>query len=117
MGSLVHQKTGTVLAPQATIAEGFFPQLIGWMGKQTLRPDAALGIGSCNWVHTFFIALPLDLVYCDRDGRILRVVRAVAPNRLAPWVLGATMVWEMVAGRIPETVVPGDVLEFQETLQ
>ncbi len=47
-----------------------------------LPPTTALHIPRCRSVHTFTMRFPLDLVWLDKDGKPVRVDRAVAPRRL-----------------------------------
>lgn len=75
--------------------------------------EEAIGIPG-NWVHTWLVAFPLDLVYCDGSGRVLTVVAGLPPNRIGPRVPGASVVWEMPGGILASLVVPGCVLELRE---
>jgi uncharacterized membrane protein (UPF0127 family) len=43
---------------------------------------AALHIPRCRSVHTFTMRFPLDLIWLDKQGRAVRVDRAVPPRRL-----------------------------------
>jgi uncharacterized membrane protein (UPF0127 family) len=40
-------------------------------------------IAPCSAVHTFFMKFPIDVVFVDRDGRILRIATSVPPWRVA----------------------------------
>ncbi|HKH19202.1 MAG TPA: DUF192 domain-containing protein [Solirubrobacteraceae bacterium] len=42
----------------------------------------ALLLQRCRSVHTFTMRFPLDLIWLGKDGRPLRVDRAVPPNRV-----------------------------------
>jgi uncharacterized membrane protein (UPF0127 family) len=47
-----------------------------------LPPSSALHIPRCRSVHTFTMRFPLDLLWLDGDGKVVRVDRDVAPRRL-----------------------------------
>jgi uncharacterized membrane protein (UPF0127 family) len=47
-----------------------------------MPPGAALQIPRCRSVHTFTMRFPLDLIWLDKDGRLVRVDAAVPPRRL-----------------------------------
>jgi hypothetical protein len=79
-----------------------------------VSPGQALGIAPCDGVHTLFVRGPLDLAFCDREGRVLRVEAARRPWRVGPRVRSARIVWEMAAGGLMGTVASGDVLEVEE---
>jgi uncharacterized protein len=42
----------------------------------------ALHLPRCRSVHTFTMRFPLDLIWLGKDGRPVRVDRAVPPNRM-----------------------------------
>jgi uncharacterized protein len=58
-------------------------------------------------VHTFGMRRPIDVVFLDADLRVLKVVRALAPWRVAG-ASGAVCALELVAGST--TLRPGDRL-------
>ena len=57
-----------------------------------MPPDAALHIPRCRSVHTFTMRFPLDLIWLDRAGRMVRVDRAVPPRRLKTCVRARSVV-------------------------
>ena len=42
----------------------------------------ALHLPRCRSVHTFTMRFPLDLIWLGKDGRPVRIDRAVPPNRM-----------------------------------
>lgn len=109
-GTLRNADTGKILAADSRLAAGFRERLIGWIGRKVIRPEQALGIPNCDWVHTFGVCLPLDIVYCDREGRVLQVAENLPPNRIAPRATGAFIAWEMSAGGFSGQVREGQRL-------
>lgn len=73
----------------------------------------ALGLPRCPRVHTFFVRAPLDVAFCDDAGCVLRLVPALRPFALSPWVGGTAMAWETRAGRLAPFVAAGDVLGLE----
>jgi uncharacterized membrane protein (UPF0127 family) len=51
----------------------------------------------CRAVHTLFMAEPVDVVFCDREGRVLRIV-APLPRRRWAGHAAASSAWEFPAG-------------------
>lgn len=63
------------------------------------RPDrhTAYLLEPCSSIHTIGMTYPIDIVFCDASGRILRIQPGVRPWRIARHA-GAHTVWELRAG-------------------
>ena len=57
-------------------------RLKGLAGLDALPSETALHIPRCRSVHTFRMRFPLDLIWLDARGRLVRVDPAVPPRRL-----------------------------------
>jgi len=64
------------------VARRFGERRRGLAKMDPMPPDHALRILRTNSVHTFGMRFDLDLVWLGRDGRVLRIDRAVAPRRI-----------------------------------
>src|SRR5918993_4492228 len=90
--------TGTVLAARVQGAFESAARRRGLLGRNELV-DEALVIAPCNAVHTFFMRFPIDILFVDRTGTIVRMSRNVRPWRIAAgWRAFATI--ELPAGVI-----------------
>jgi hypothetical protein len=98
------------------VARTFLGQLLGFIPRRHPWPGGALGIPRCGRVHTFGVNRPLDVIFCDRDGRTVRVVAALVPNRLSPPAPGAYWAWEADAGTLAAHVKPGDIVVLTAAL-
>jgi uncharacterized membrane protein (UPF0127 family) len=67
----------------------------GLLGRDEI--DGALVLRPCRQVHTFRMRMPIDVVWCADDGRVLRIA-TVAPGRVSRPVLRARFVIEAAAG-------------------
>ena len=76
--------------------------LVGRMrGLAWAPPGDALEIPRCNSVHTFGMRYDLDLIWLDRERRVVRVDRGVPPRRVKG-CRGAKTVIEVEAGGADE---------------
>lgn len=62
-----------------------------------LPPEVGLHIHRCNAVHTVGMRFPLDLLWLDRNGSVVRIDRGV-PRRRQKLCLRAKTVVEVAAG-------------------
>ena len=70
------------------------------MGRASLSEDEAFWIDPCGSIHTFFMRVPIDVVFLDADERVLRAVPNVRPWRPYVGCSGARSVLELAAGSI-----------------
>lgn len=88
--------------PVATVLEAAFDSATrnrGLLGRASLDPGHVLVIAPTSAIHTFGMRFPIDVIYCARDGRIVKVRPNVKPARISIG-LGAFAVLEMAAGAI-----------------
>lgn len=104
-------RDGEVLA-SAEVATTRAARRRGLLGRPAV--DGVLVLERCRQVHTFGMKYPIDVVFCDRQNRVLRVV-TLKPGRVSRPVLRARRVVEAQGGAAARWgVVVGDVLELVE---
>ena len=88
---------GQRLGSRVYVCETFLERALGLWAQGPLMNDELLRIAPCRAVHTLGLRIAIDLVFVDRAGRVLDLVPALPPNRIASrW--GAWAVWEAPAG-------------------
>ena len=70
----------------------------------------ALHIPKCWSVHTFTMRFPLDLIWLDKSGAVVRVDRDVAPRRIKTCIKARSVV-EANAGTADAFVAAGRLAE------
>ncbi|HEY3284321.1 MAG TPA: DUF192 domain-containing protein [Armatimonadota bacterium] len=112
---LMNETRGTCVAELAEEARGPWRRFAGLMLQPTLPPGRALYFAGTRCIHTHFMRFALDLVFVDRDLKVVRVVRNLRPWRFSPWVRTAWGVLELPAGRLPDSrTTEGDQLCWRE---
>ena len=95
--ALITTADGRVLCERCVIADGPFGRMRGLLGRKELPSGEGILLKPSGSVHTFFMRFPIDVVFLDRE---LRVV-AIAPD-VPPWRMrgarGAKGVVELAAG-------------------
>ena len=98
-----------IIAQKTTIAHSFISRFMGLMGRRELHDEAYIFPGT-NAIHTFFMRIPIDVIYATRQGEVVKVVHRMEPWRVGPWVRKAWWVVELEAdGAVG--VTPGATLE------
>lgn len=69
----------------------------GLLGRSELSGNEGILLRPCGSVHTFFMRFPIDVVFCDRELRVLSVAHEVQPWRGAA-KRGAKVGIELAAG-------------------
>jgi uncharacterized membrane protein (UPF0127 family) len=96
---LINARTNQIVATDIEIADTSETRRKGLLGRESLDPAAALILVPCFSVHTAFMQFPIDLLFVDRDGEVVRVVRNLEPWRIAAsWAAHAVV--ELAAGVI-----------------
>jgi len=71
-----------------------------------MPPQLALHIPKCWSVHTFTMRFPLDLIWLDKAGEVVRIDRDVPPGRVKTCVTARSVV-EANAGTADDFVAAG----------
>ncbi len=110
--AIINTSKRTVIAKQATIAAGPWQRMKGLLGRSTLSPGEALVIPQCSSIHTMFMQFPIDVVFIDKQFRVVNAIRRVMPFRLPAPTRGAWAVVELNSGTVEQSATTvGDRLE------
>lgn len=80
---LVNARSDDTIASDVTLALTRTERRHGLLGQDSLDVSAAVVLSPCWSIHTMFMRFPIDVVFVDRDGRAVRIVRELAPWRIA----------------------------------
>ena len=95
--ALWNRRTGLPIATRLLPAFDSAARRQGLLGRTGLTAGEALVLAPCSAIHTAFMRFPLDLLFLDRSGTVLKTASDVRPWRVrAAW--GAFAVVELAAG-------------------
>jgi uncharacterized protein len=115
MAIALNETKATELAAEVRVARSVWARFWGLMGRRELPPGHGLLISPCSSVHTFFMRFPIDVIYLDRAGRVVKVVDGMKPWRMDLGGSGAHSVLELNAGvTAGRSLEVGDLLAFPE---
>jgi hypothetical protein len=78
-----NSRTDCVVASIVEVATTRAERRRGLLGRDSLDLAAALVLSPCCSIHTAFMRFPIDVAFVDRDGQVTRIVRDLAPWRVA----------------------------------
>lgn len=105
------RRTGVLAVTRAVLASDSHSRRVGLLRHDALGDDEALVVVPTQGIHTFGMRFPIDVVWVDRRGAVVRLSRAVPPGRIRlSWRAFAAV--ELAVGRIDALeLVEGDRLE------
>jgi uncharacterized membrane protein (UPF0127 family) len=113
MGAVFRLETGAgvVVAGHVEVADGVLSRFRGLMFRDHLPEGHGLALRPCSSIHMFFMRFPLDVVFVDGDGRVVRLYENLKPWRMTRVVTKAKGCLELPVGTIARTGVGvGDTL-------
>ena len=107
---LVNVRTGRTVARDVEAALTSETRRKGLLGRDGMPDASALVIAPCPAVHTIAMRFAIDIVFVDRDGTAVRVVRNLRPWRMAASPRAYAVI-EMPAGALERfEIAAGDRL-------
>jgi uncharacterized protein len=90
-----NQTKETFLAYRVKVADSILSRLVGLLGKRSLDPDSGLWIVPSCGIHTLGMLFDIDVVFLNRDLRVVDVRELVRPFSVTPICLQAESVLEL----------------------
>lgn len=114
MGKIIDLRTNETILEDLQIADSFLSRFRGLMGIKTLPESAGLWITPCNSVHCFFMLIPIDVIFLDKDNRVVHISKNMKPWSVSPIVRKAKSVVETNADTLSDVLQVGDQLILLE---
>ena len=107
---LANARNGIVVADRVMTAFDSKSRRKGLLKQDAMAEGSVLIIAPSNAIHTFFMRFAIDVAFVSKDGRVLKIRRAMPAWRLAA-SLRAFAVVELPGGALDRSdVKPGDQL-------
>lgn len=111
MKTVVNERTGRIVVHELVAADNPWKAFKGLMLRQDFPNGRGMIFRPARGIHTYFMRFPIDLIYLDRENRVVKIRPAMAPWRFD--FTSASAVIEMNAGAsAANDIRPGDVLVF-----
>lgn len=103
---------GSIVCESCVVADRPLARMKGLLGRSELARDEGILIRPCSSIHTLFMRFPLDAIFIDRRGAVIKVASHVKPWRTAA-ARRAHAVVELAAGEAERRgVTPGDMIDI-----
>lgn len=110
---IINTTNNATLAANTAVADTLFKRMKGLLGRSEFPRGDAVVITPCNSIHTFFMRFAIDVLFVNKDNRILAAKSGLLPFRISPVYFKAKFVIELPAGVIQATqTLPGHLLSF-----
>lgn len=111
--SIINRGNKVVLVSELRIAQTFWQRLMGLLGTSRLAPEQGLLICPCSSVHTVGMRYPIDVLFLDKNLKVLKVISSL-PAMRAVVCLKSCMALEISGGMAAKTnTTAGDQLEIR----
>ena len=108
---IVNQSKQVTLADKVFFADTIFKRMRGLLGRKSMNKGEALIITPANSIHTFFMRFPIDILFLDKNNKIIKTISCLKPFRLTSIYFNATSAVELPIGTIQSlSIQKGDIL-------
>jgi uncharacterized membrane protein (UPF0127 family) len=110
---LVNKTKNVVIAESAEIASSLGKRLKGLLGRKELKKGQAMLLKPCSGVHSLFMRFSIDVLFVDKNNRVIDVLSFFRPWRFSPFYFNSAYAVELPAGTAsPALVSLGDTLSL-----
>ena len=107
--------TGEIIATHVQRARSWLERMVGFIPRKRIDPREGLWFEDCSVIHTIGMQTEIDVVFLDRELRVMRTACAVPQNKLLIACRGADSVVELGSGALQRCdVLVGDRFSFEE---
>ena len=90
---------GRIIAERLQIADTFWKRIARLLGRDEMLLDEGVLIMPAKTINTYFFSFPVDVLFLDREGRVVRLA-----DNVMPWQTlhesGASSIVELSAGAL-----------------
>ena len=96
---IVNLTRGNVVCEEAVIADRARRRMRGLLGRRSLPPGEGMLLQPSPSIHTAFMRFPIDVVFLDRNLRVIKLVEHLPPWHTASAMEGRSTL-ELASGEI-----------------
>ncbi|MCX5705565.1 MAG: DUF192 domain-containing protein [Candidatus Omnitrophica bacterium] len=100
---IINKTKDTTLADVVIYADNPLKRMKGLLGRRSLGASEAMVIKPCNAIHTFFMRFSIDVLFVNKDFKVVKVIPNMPTFRLSPICFSSQFVVELPVGAIQAT--------------
>jgi len=97
---VINLTKNTWLATKVVKADKFLTRLVGLLKRKKLGPEEAIWLVPSKGIHTVGMKFSIDVVFLDKEKRVVALIPAMGPYRMSGIHLLANSVLELPTGAI-----------------
>jgi len=110
---IINLSNNAVLADRARVADTFWTRLVGLLNRSSLEKGEALILKPSNSIHTFFMRFSIDVLFLDKNGKVIGLFSVFRPFRFSPVYCGAQLTLEFPENTLQSAQTQlGDVIKI-----
>lgn len=108
---IINKTNNSVVSEEVIFANTPLKRMKGLLGRKELKKGQALVIRPCNSIHTFFMRFSIDVLFVDKENRVIKIISCLKPFRLSPVYFNSAFTVELPVGTIQSaSIKEGDTL-------
>jgi len=112
---IINQTKNTLIAERAQLADTIVSRLVGLLNRGSLSPEEGLVITECRQIHMLFMRFAIDVIFVNKDNKVLGLVKNIKPFQISPYFFRAKKAIELPVGVIVSSrTEKGDTLLLEE---
>ena len=110
---VTNKTKNVILAQSAVSADNPFKRMKGLLGKKEFLPGEALILRPCSSVHTLFMRFPIDVLFVNKENRVIHSIASLKPFRLTRIYPLASFAIEFPSGTLKvNPAAVGDIISI-----
>ena len=78
---ITNRRNGDLISQKAKVANNLISRMVGLMFRKVMDKEEALIFYLAPSIHTCFMRFPIDLIFLDKERKIIRICEALKPWR------------------------------------
>jgi uncharacterized protein len=110
---IINSTKDSILADKAVMADRAFSRARGLLGRKEFNKGEAMVLKPCNSVHTFFMRFAIDVVFVDKNNKVIGMLLCLKPFRITGICWQSKQAIELPVGTIlSSNTTKGDSLSL-----